>query len=387
MKRTAGTRDISRRKFLSLLAGLTAAAVNGRGSSSDGESLDRSQIEAADHIVRRLVATNAVPGVSYSIGNSRRILTTGAFGLRVISPHAPMTVQTRSALGSLSKQFVSAAVFLLQQRGLLSVSAPLSDYVPEYIYAREMTLYQALTMRSGIPAQTEDCEAPIEANIDDSTLITNLNQHALDFPPGRYFAYSNCAYDVAGLAIKRVSGMNFGQFVAKNFFGPLGMRSSGQLGSIKDDDFAQGYAPNGSRWETESFSRADAAFASGNLVSTSVDVQAWNRSLLNATLLSRDTLRQMFALPDAPDTKTSHYAGGWVIEPSGIIWHGGVLSGYGAVNMLFPMTGHAITILTNAAPERWDSGGTALAIYNAARLGPRLPLLLPAVHSTVPKSG
>ena len=351
------TRNISRRQFMSLMGGVAATAIGWGVSADDSDSLAPAQIKAAERIVQKLVSSNAVPGVTYSIGNMRRTLATGAFGLRLISPRAPMNRRTRSALASVSKQFVSAAAFLLQERGALSLSAPLSEYVPEYIHASEITLSQVLTMRSGIPALDEICEAPIDGEIDEATLIANLNKHPLDFPPGRYFAYSNCAYNVAGVAIARVSGMSYGSFIEKNFFRPLGMRSSYQLGSIAIPNFAQGYAPDGSEWHVERFTAADAAFASGNLAST-------------------------------PDTVISHYASGWLIEPSGIIWHPGALNGYGTVNMLFPMTAHAITVLSNSAPSnRWDRGGTALAMYNAAGLGPTLPPLLPVVRSTVPKGG
>ena len=382
------TRNISRRQFMSLMGGVAATAIGWGVSADDSDSLAPAQIKAAERIVQKLVSSNAVPGVTYSIGNMRRTLATGAFGLRLISPRAPMNRRTRSALASVSKQFVSAAAFLLQERGALSLSAPLSEYVPEYIHASEITLSQVLTMRSGIPALDEICEAPIDGEIDEATLIANLNKHPLDFPPGRYFAYSNCAYNVAGVAIARVSGMSYGSFIEKNFFQPLGMRSSYQLGSIAIPNFAQGYAPDGSEWHVERFTTADAAFASGNLASTPTDLQRWNRSLLDATLLSPDTLNQIFTLPSTPDTVISHYASGWLIEPSGIIWHPGALNGYGTVNMLFPMTAHAITVLSNSAPSnRWDRGGTALAMYNAAGLGPTLPPLLPVVRSTVPKGG
>lgn len=333
-----------------------------------------------------LVSSNAVPGISYSIGNAKRTMVAGALGSRVISPSVPMNTHTRSALASVSKQFVSAAVYLLQQNGLLSVDAPLSDYVPDYMYASEMTLGQVLTMRSGIPFHDAHCEAPIDGQINESTLIENLNGHALDFPPGMYFAYSNCAYNLAGVAIARVSGLSFGNFVQQNFFDPLGMESSYQLGSRTDSNFAQGYAPEGMDWQPESYTVADATFASGNLVSTPTDLQKWNRSLLNSTILSPATLKEIYTLPSTPDTAISHYASGWLIEPSGIIWHPGALGGYGTVNMLFPMTGHAIAVLANSAPSsRWDRGGTALAIYNAAKLGPTLPPLLPVVRTTIPQ--
>jgi hypothetical protein len=41
---------------------------------------------------------------------------------------------------------------------------------------------------------------------------------------------------------------------------------------------------------------ADATFASGNLVSTAIDIQSWNRSLLSATVLSPATLQRIFTL-------------------------------------------------------------------------------------------
>ena len=379
-------RSISRRHFVSVTAGVMAAATTGWDSSGSSGSLSSRQIDAADMVVKRLISTNAVPGISYSIGNANRILAVGAFGLRVISPPAPMNTRARSALASVSKQFVSAAAFLLQQNGALSLSAPLSDYLPDYVHSSEMTLSQVLTMRSGIPAHDEVCEAPIDDEINEATVIANLNEHSLDFPPGRYFAYSNCAYNVAGVAIARVSGMSYRRFIEKNFFAPLGMTSSYQLGTRPDFNFAQGYAPEGSEWKVENYTVADAVLASGNLVSTPTDLQSWNRSLLNAALLTRATLRQIFTLPSTPDTAISHYASGWLIEPSGIIWHPGALNGYGTVNMLFPMTGHAIAVLSNSAPSnRWDRGGTALAIYNAAGLGPKLPPLLPVVRTTVPQ--
>jgi Beta-lactamase len=38
----------------------------------------------------------------------------------------------------------SAAIFLLQQRGRVSLDAPVSNYLPDYVYSREMTLGQLL---------------------------------------------------------------------------------------------------------------------------------------------------------------------------------------------------------------------------------------------------
>jgi CubicO group peptidase (beta-lactamase class C family) len=107
-------------------------------------------------------------------------------------------------------------------------------------------------MRSGIPADDEKCEAPVNGKIDDESLISNLNKQKLDFPPGRYFAYSNCAYNLAGVVLARVSKVSYAQFIGENFFQPLGMTSSYALGSREEANFAQGYGPQARRWKKSS---------------------------------------------------------------------------------------------------------------------------------------
>lgn len=379
--------NISRRRFVRMLAGVPLIGVVAPivSATSERRSLTHSQIDAIELILRRLVDSGAVPGISYSIGNKSDTLAEGAFGLRSIDPHVLMEVGTRCPLASVSKQFVSVGAYLLQQKGALSLDAPLSEYVPDYVHAKEMTLSQLLTMRSGIPADDEKCEAPVNGKFDAESSIANLNKQKLDFSAGHYFAYSNCAYNLAGIVLSRVAKMSYAQFTDENFFHPLGMRSSYLLGSREDTNFAQGYGQEPHGWKPEPATAADKAFASGNLVSTPGDMQLWNRSLLNATLLSRETLQKMFDVPTAEGPAHTHYASGWFIEPSGVIWHAGTLAGYGTNNMLVPATGYAITLLSNTPQnDHWKPADVALDIYNAASLGPKLPPLLKRVRTTLP---
>lgn len=335
-------------------------------------------------MLRSLVQSRSVPGISYSVGNGRETIAQAALGLRALTPDLPMETTTRCALASVSKQFAAAAIFLLQQRGRVRLDTLVSNYLSEYLYGRDMTLAQLLTMRAGVPADDEACEASRNGRINDATLIENLNHHALDFAPGSHFAYSNCGYDVVGAIVERVSGVSYARFIAENFFQPLGMRSSYVLGARTDANFALGYARENNRWQPAPANAADRAFASGNLVSTVGDMQRWNRSLLNATILSRASLRKMFEVPTLLGRRHTHYAYGWFVEPSGAIWHGGTLAGYGTVNFLVPSTGYAIVLLSNTAPNNtWKPGETARDLYNAAALGPPLPPLLQRTRSTV----
>ena len=78
--------NISRRRFVRMLAGIPLIGVAARSTSltAGRASLSRSQIEAVEGILRRLVDSGAVPGVSYSIRNKTETLVEGAFGSRVI---------------------------------------------------------------------------------------------------------------------------------------------------------------------------------------------------------------------------------------------------------------------------------------------------------------
>jgi CubicO group peptidase (beta-lactamase class C family) len=379
--------SISRRRFVAMLATVPFSRILPVTASATAQSnsLDPRKIQAVELILRRLVDSGAVPGLSYSIGNRTETLAEGAFGLRAVDPRAAMETATHCPLASVSKQFVSAGAYLLQQKGVLSLDEPLSKYLPDYVHANKMTLSQVLTMRSGIPADDEKCEAPVGGKINEESLLANLNKQKLDFEPGRYFAYSNCAYDLAGVVLARVSKVSYERFIDESFFRPLNMTSSYALALRDEANFAQGYGKELHGWKAEPVTPADKIFASGNLVSTSGDMQLWNRSLLNATVLSRETLRKMFAVPTVSGSAHTHYASGWFVEPSGVIWHAGTLGGYGTNNMLVPATGHAITLLSNTPQnDHWKPADVTLEMYNAASFGPKLPPLLKRVRSTLP---
>jgi len=63
--------NISRRRFVRMLAGIPLIVIATRSTSVMAErtSLSHSQIEEIESILRRLVDSRPIPGVSYSIGD------------------------------------------------------------------------------------------------------------------------------------------------------------------------------------------------------------------------------------------------------------------------------------------------------------------------------
>jgi len=69
-------KSISRRRFVGMLAGVPFLRVGLAPVSATTErsSLERSKVDAVELILRKLVDSGAVPGVSYSIGNRSETL-------------------------------------------------------------------------------------------------------------------------------------------------------------------------------------------------------------------------------------------------------------------------------------------------------------------------
>ncbi|HLI94891.1 MAG TPA: serine hydrolase domain-containing protein, partial [Candidatus Baltobacteraceae bacterium] len=84
--------------------------------------------------VARTAAANlkATGAASVSVGVMRgsRIVLTTAFGRSRLQPNVRATDTTTYNVGSITKQFTAAAILMLAQERKLSLSDPISKYVP-----------------------------------------------------------------------------------------------------------------------------------------------------------------------------------------------------------------------------------------------------------------
>jgi len=143
----------------------------------------------------------------------------------------PNTPQTEFRLGSVTKQFTSAAIMLLQERGRLSVNDPVCRYFPECPAGWEsMTIRHLLTHTSGIANYTSFpswMEKKATLPITPAELLAEYKVKPLDFAPGEKYSYSNSGYHLLGLIIENASGKSYADFLKENIFTPLGLKHTG----------------------------------------------------------------------------------------------------------------------------------------------------------------
>ncbi len=210
------------RAFLLLAAALGALAP----SSNAQESFSGSA--ALDAQMQQAVRDGLIPGGVLLVGHEGKIIHRRAYGNRALVPaRETMTIDTIFDLASLTKVVATTpAVMKLVEQGKLSLTDPVTKYLPEFQNGKsDITVRDLLTHYSGLrpdldltPAWTGYETGIRKALIDKPT-----------YPPGVRFGYSDINFELLGEIVRRLSGETLDKFVREQIYQPLGMRDTGYL--------------------------------------------------------------------------------------------------------------------------------------------------------------
>ena len=208
----------------------------------------------------------------------------------------PNTTDTLFAIGSVPIDFTKAAILKLEELGKLSTADPIEKFlkdVPDD--KRAITIDHLMTGRSGLPNFHH--VAGVDENydlswIDRDTAIERMLGKELLFEPGEGRAHSHSAWGLLAALVEIVSGDSYQAFLDEHFFGPAGMKKTGNYHVARryeDKDVALGYgrSPWGEinspkYWGETSW----LVMGSGGMVSNPSDLQRWIRAMRAGKLLS-----------------------------------------------------------------------------------------------------
>ncbi len=328
--------------FIAELFVLTIAA--GAQTVPLNQELDR-EIPAA-------LAAAGAPSVSVAVIQDGRMVYAQAFGDADIAKNRAAAVDTRYAVGSISKQFTAAGLLLEEEQGKVSIDDKVSKYYPDLTRANEVTIRELLSHTSGY----EDY-APQDYMIPEWTRPTTpdaiLNHWAkkpLNFDPGTEWQYSNTNYVLAGKILEKVSGEQLLPFLKEHFFDPLGMTSAGDC-EVHNPHDATAYtryalgpprqvAREGPGWY----------FAAGELCMTASDLAKWDLNFLGKKILSAKSYEEFTREVKLKNGKPTHYALGLSVgefHGTQLISHSGEVSGFLAANSLMPAKNAGVVVLSN----------------------------------------
>lgn len=175
--------------------------------------------------IARRVASGEIVGAEIVVVKDGHIVLQEAFGWKDREARTPLRRNSIYRLRSMTKPFIAAAVLLLAEEGRLSLTAPVTRYLPEFATERSarITIEQLLTHTAGYAFQDFPRPRTDYASLEEAA--GDVARAGPSHPPGRY-RYSDVGPTVLGALVSRVAGIPVDRFIRERILWPLGMRDT-----------------------------------------------------------------------------------------------------------------------------------------------------------------
>jgi CubicO group peptidase (beta-lactamase class C family) len=379
-----------------LLTVAAAACVTAPALSAQAAAPRGRVVATIDSLAMAFLADGPVAGVSVAVVKGRDTILAKGYGLADIENEVPATTKTVYRIGSITKQFTSAAIMRLVDNGKLSLEDTLGKLLPSAAPAwRGVTLRRLLNHTSGIRSYTglgPRWQRRWREDMSPDTIVGLVRDDTLDFKPGAQWRYNNTAYVLLGMIIERASGKPYATFLEEEFLRPLGLSQTyycSQTPIIKYR--AQGYdRADGGLWSAKPESKGSGRhlvnteylsmtqpFSAGALCSTVGDLVAWQRALVGGRVVRPASYTAMTTPESLVDGKPLTYGYGLgvsTLSKHRKVSHGGGINGFITDLAYYPDDTLHVVVLANTSPS--NPGRLADQI---ARVALGLPLVTPPV--------
>ena len=299
------------------------------------------------------------PGCVVGVDRGDSKLIRAVYGKANLEWNIPITTATIFEAGSVSKQFVAAAVLLLESRGLLSLDDEVQKWFPEVPrYSQAISLRHLMLHTSGLRDWGTVAGlagwprgSRVHTHVDALAIITR--QMALNHEPGERFSYTNTGYNLLTMLVERASGgMSMAEFTRREFFAPLGMTNT----SWRDDHSrivshrSQAYRRSGGEWRLQM--PFENVHGNGGLLTTADDLLKWAGALMDGEIGRPDVSQKMRTMGLLRDGSASGYGGGLflgAVRGVDAVRHTGATAGYRAVLSVWPESDLRSVLLCNRA--------------------------------------
>lgn len=292
-----------------------------------------------------------------------KIISHKSYGYANLKTKEKLTENHSFQLASVSKPFTSVAILQLIENGQINLNDTLQKFFPNFPY-EGITIHQLLCHRSGLSQYTHFCDAPDSIwpdknktinNEDVINIISKINP-LINYPPDRRYYYSNTNYLLLASIVKKISGIEFKQYLNKNIFSPIDMNNSIVYDRTNFNDLimpTQGYE-NRTPWEDVYL---NGVVGDKGVYSTTMDLLKFDRAL-EKNLLINDSLKKLaFSKKNKDYNKNKNYGYGFRLKEHNkygkIVYHTGWWKGYRSYYIKVLKNDQTIIILNNVKRGRF----------------------------------
>jgi CubicO group peptidase (beta-lactamase class C family) len=345
------------------VVGAAVAGLSALGAGSPAPLAAAVQARPADARVDAVFAEYgpASPGCALAVVQDGTTVYRRGYGRSTLEYDVPITPRSIFHVASISKQFTAFAVTVLAAQGKLSLDDPVRRYVPELPdFGPPVTIRHLLRHTSGLRDQwtllRHSGWRPDDLITDQDVLAVISRQRALNFAPGAEYSYSNSGYTIAGIIVKRVTGLALREWCDVNIFKPLGMADT----HFHDDhtmivpNRTSAYEPRGGGGFRVSVPVFDTVGAT-SLFTTVEDLAKWDRNFYTGAVGGRSVVEEMQQAGTLNDGAAITYGLGLMVSRYRglrIVEHGGADAGYRGHVLRFPDQRFSVIALCNVSTAR-----------------------------------
>jgi len=287
-----------------------------------------------------------------------RIIISKSYGFTDLKNKDTLTLEHTFQLASASKPFTAIAILQLYEKGLINLNDSINKFFPEFPY-HGIDIHQLLCHRSGLSQYTHFCDAPDTIWPDKNITISNKNVidimtkivPLINYPPNKKYYYCNTNYVLLASIIEKVSGLSFEDYLDKNIFNPIQMKSTKVFNR---DNFNQLIKPV--RGHINSKQYAGNTYLNGcigdkGIYSNVIDLFNFDRALSSNLLISKETYQLAIKEHNEMFKDNQNYGYGFrllLTESKGkIVFHTGWWKGFRSYFIRIIESDETIIILDN----------------------------------------
>ena len=337
----------------------TAKAQAAASAPADLEA----KLAAVEKAVEEKRQALGIPGLSLVIVKDDKVVYMKGLGYKDFEQKAPVTPDTRFAIGSSSKAFTAMLLAMAADGGKLSLDDSPKKFLPYFKLQdpeadAKITLRDLLAHSSGL---NRTDLAWISGVLNREEVIRVAAQAKPTAKLREKFQYQNVMYAAAGEIVGRVENSTWERLISERIFRPLGMKGSDTSVAEmrKARDYSFGYVYEEATKETRRVPTRDlpAIAPAGAINSSARDMAQWLRLMLGGGVFEGKRLvsEKSFEELIKPQTKVAgnvSYGLGWFLrEWKGhkVVEHGGNIDGFNAQVALMPDQRLGFVMLTNVS--------------------------------------
>ena len=339
------------REYLLVIFAFFTVNVHGQLSTAEKNKVDE---------LFKTWNNNSSPGAALGIVKEGKLVYAKGYGVADLEHDIPISDSTIFYIGSVSKQFVTMCLLLLEEQGKLNLDDRVQKYLPDFPeYSAPLTIRHFIHHTSGVRDNLTLWALAGNDYLDhiDREEMYQLirRQKELNFTPGEKYLYSNSCYFMLGLIIEKICGESLQEFARKNIFAPLGMRNTffgdDNTRIIRNRAFSYQLTSGGFK---NQIMRYDLV-GSGGVYSNIKDLYRWDQNFYRNTLGkgSQALIDKMHTEGILNNGKSSGYAfavSNDTYRGLKTVSHSGALASYRSMLLRFPEQKLSVIILGNVTP-------------------------------------